>query len=221
MLRASETTARFCKVGRIAKSHGKNGEVLVQVCAETFFDELLEREIWIVPPTLDTRVGKIEGVRPLGDDLLIKFSQVTDLGQAREISGRAVYVEATGLSNEALAAFQGGERDTEDPRARVLGYAVTSAEWGELGTIVEVIETGANDVWVMHGDAYGEVLLPVIEDCVLEIDDEKRSARVYVLPGLIDCDAGEPCKGRRTHPNLGSRTGEVCVLCTPRPQSEV
>ena len=59
-------------------------------------------------------------------------------------------------------------------------------ERGELGVIDEIIVTGANDVWVVRGGPLGEVLIPVIDDCVLEVDTETRTARVRLLPGLIE-----------------------------------
>ena len=54
-----------------------------------------------------------------------------------------------------------------------------------LGTLVEVLETGANDVYVLRGSEYGEVLLPVTEETVLETDIE--AGRVLVRPpvGLL------------------------------------
>ena len=53
---------------------------------------------------------------------------------------------------------------------------------GVLGEIVEVIVTGANDVWVVDGP-FGEVLLPVIDDVVLDVDEEARTAQVRLLAG--------------------------------------
>jgi 16S rRNA processing protein RimM len=51
---------------------------------------------------------------------------------------------------------------------------------------VDVIETGANDVWVVQGTRFGEVLLPVTDEVVLDVDDASGTAHVRLLPGLID-----------------------------------
>ena len=64
------------------------------------------------------------------------------------------------------------------------GLAVTDVRRGLLGEVVEVIVTGANDVWVLEGPL-GEVLLPVIDDVVVRVDYESRTATVQALPGLL------------------------------------
>jgi 16S rRNA processing protein RimM len=55
-------------------------------------------------------------------------------------------------------------------------------EW--LGQIVDVIETGANDVYVVHGPR-GEVLLPAIDDVILDLDLESKQMVVHLIPGLL------------------------------------
>jgi 16S rRNA processing protein RimM len=66
-----------------------------------------------------------------------------------------------------------------------VGCAVEDEERGSLGTIREVIATGANDVWVVRGDG-DEVLLPVIDDVVVDVDAATRVIRVRLLPGLME-----------------------------------
>jgi len=62
---------------------------------------------------------------------------------------------------------------------------VIDDERGLIGTVDDVIITGANDVWIVDGP-FGEVLIPVIEDVVHEIDEDAMTARVTLLPGLIE-----------------------------------
>jgi 16S rRNA processing protein RimM len=70
----------------------------------------------------------------------------------------------------------------EDP----VGMSVFDEERGGLGVIDEVLVTGANDVWIVRGGPFGEVLIPVIDQCVLELDWDAMVARVRLLPGLIE-----------------------------------
>ncbi len=63
------------------------------------------------------------------------------------------------------------------------GLQVLSDQGKELGTIVEVIETGANNVFVVRGPD-GELLLPDTEEVVLDIDFDKGKMTVHLLPGL-------------------------------------
>ncbi len=83
-------------------------------------------------------------------------------------------------------------REEDDPFVRTedepdpVGLAVIDEERGDLGCVEDVIVTGANDVWVIRGERYGEVLVPVIDDVVLGVDEEMRTARVRLLPGLLE-----------------------------------
>ena len=56
---------------------------------------------------------------------------------------------------------------------------------GEEGKLVDVIETGANEVYVVEFDKYGEVLIPAIHDCILDVDIEAMSMKVHLLEGLV------------------------------------
>jgi len=76
------------------------------------------------------------------------------------------------------------------PLVRFAGIEdIDAARELELGTVVDVIVTGANDVWVIDGP-YGEVLVPVIDDVVRDVDEENGTARTRLLDGLIDDDKG-------------------------------
>ena len=81
-----------------------------------------------------------------------------------------------------------------EPEDDPVGLRVVDATRGDLGEVTDVIITGANDVWVVSGPRFGEVLVPVIDHVVLEVDWDKNLARVELLPGLID---GEYDRARR------------------------
>ena len=67
----------------------------------------------------------------------------------------------------------------------MIGIAVTSDEGEDLGTIEDVLQTGANDVYVIQKDGE-EILLPAIKDCIKEVDIEAGTMTVHLLPGLRD-----------------------------------
>ena len=67
----------------------------------------------------------------------------------------------------------------------LLGRAVVDVRYGELGVIEEVMLTPANDVWVVDGTRYGEVLIPVIEQVVDTVPSDGPIS-VRVMDGLID-----------------------------------
>ena len=69
----------------------------------------------------------------------------------------------------------------------LMGREVVDERFGLLGTIVEIMSPPPNDVWVVEGDRYGEVLIPVIEQVVLDLPDT-GTISVHVMDGLIDMD---------------------------------
>ena len=69
--------------------------------------------------------------------------------------------------------------------ADLIGMMVKEEDGAILGTVSDVLQTGANDVYVVALADGGEVLLPAIKDCILSVDMEKREMQVHVLDGLL------------------------------------
>ncbi len=55
----------------------------------------------------------------------------------------------------------------------------------EFGTLKDVMETGANDVYIIDSAEHGEVLLPAIRECILDVDLEKNVMTIHLMKGLI------------------------------------
>lgn len=66
------------------------------------------------------------------------------------------------------------------------GLKVYDEEKGFLGELTEILETGANDVYIVKSEEYGEVLLPAIKSVIKEVNLEENVMRVKLLPGIID-----------------------------------
>jgi len=173
-------TQRFVTIGRIKKSFGINGEVLAQLCVGASFDELIGIEAWVTPPPLSWRNGKIRSVEAHGDDVKVSFEGLDSIDEAKPLAGASIIVARGAVRDELLEPVE------VDPA--IVGYQVTDELYGDLGTISEIILTGANDVWVVHG-RYGEVLIPVIDDVVRAVDGDTKYVSVKLLSGLIE---GEP-----------------------------
>jgi 16S rRNA processing protein RimM len=135
-------------------------------------ERLAGLEVWFVPPPALVRTGRITGVRPGPKGPLFAIDTVADLGTAETLRGCTVLARAADLP-EAVEEF--------DP----VGMEVFDHERGLLGEITDVIVTGANDVWVVEGP-FGEVLLPVIDQVLVDIDEEAGVVNVTLLPGLIE-----------------------------------
>jgi 16S rRNA processing protein RimM len=67
----------------------------------------------------------------------------------------------------------------------IIGLRVETVDGRTLGTVRDVIQTGANDVYVVQRDA-GEVLVPAISEVVDAIDIENGLLRITPLAGMLD-----------------------------------
>ena len=56
----------------------------------------------------------------------------------------------------------------------------------QIGTLADVMQTGANDVYVINMTDGRELLLPAIKECILSVDMEERKMVVHILDGLLD-----------------------------------
>jgi 16S rRNA processing protein RimM len=174
--------APFTALARVVKSHGLKGEVAVEPAADLPFVLPIGLEVWFVPPPSGVRTGRIENVRPGPKGPLVKVSGIDDIGAAQTLVGSDILARTEDMPEEWCEPLDDGT----DP----VGLTITDIGHGLLGEVVDLIVTGANDVWVVDGP-FGEVLLPVIDDVVLSIDWEAGTAEVSLLPGLLPEGADE------------------------------
>ena len=163
-------SAPFRAVGTIVKAHGLKGEVSVAPAADLPFLLSEGLHVWLVPPPAGVRDCLIESVRPGPKGPLVKLTGIDDPNVAVSLRGVELCVSADTLPPDLA-------RPPFDP----VGLRVVTLSGVELGRVEDSIETGANDVWVVRGDAHGEVLLPVIDDVVLDIDETHRVAQFFEM----------------------------------------
>ena len=170
------SASTYVELGRVVKTHGLKGEVSVAIAADLPFTLPEGLDVWFVPPPVGVRTGRIEGVRPGPKGPLVKISGVDDVDAAYALCGTEMLAKRADIPQEW---FEEGEEEFDAD-----GMIVRDERRGLLGEVVETIVTGANDVWVVDGP-FGQVLLPVIDDVVLEIDEAAGEIRVRLLPGLL------------------------------------
>ena len=170
------TPGPFTALARVVKTHGLKGEVAVEPATDLPFVLPVGLELWFVPPPSAVRTGSVEGVRRGPKGPLVKISGIDDIGVAKTLVGADLMARTSDLPD----GWGEPDADELDP----IGLRVSEARRGYLGEVVELIVTGANDVWVLDGPL-GEVLIPVIDECVLSIDWDGRTAQVSAMPGLL------------------------------------
>jgi 16S rRNA processing protein RimM len=168
---------RYLLVGRVSRPHGVRGELRVEIITD-YPERLSEHTyFYLAPPGSPAVVRRflVEKVRIHGDVALLKLVGCDDRNAADELRGLLVQIPV----EEAMPLEEG-----EYYLYQLIGVQVETEDGEGLGQVVDVIETGANDVYVVRGPR-GEVLLPAIQDVVLGLDLESKRMVVRLLAGLL------------------------------------
>jgi len=168
-------TPPFVTIGRIIKTHGTHGEVSFAPTDGLPVSLLEGLDVWVVPPTTALSATRIESVRPGPKGPLVHLADVASIDDAAMLRGRQLTARASDLP-PALT----------EPAFDPIGWRVVDESGTDLGHVVETIVTGANDVWVVEEGPFGQFCLPVIDDVILELDDQRKTATVHLLPGLVE-----------------------------------
>jgi 16S rRNA processing protein RimM len=161
---------RLVVIGEAVKPFGIRGELKVHPFTESF--EAFERSSTLVLGNVPYRV---QSFRKHKGAALISFEGIDTPEKARELVGSLVQTAPENLPPK---------EDDEYYWFELIGMKVRTVDGRDLGTVADLMRTGAHDVLQVEGD-YGEVLLPMIEQVVLEVDTEKGEVLVDPLEGLI------------------------------------
>ena len=172
------------QVGVITTTHGVRGEVKV---FPTTDDPARYKKLKRV--ILDTGTEKreleIAGVRFFKNLVIVKFKGIDNINDVEQYVRKNLYVTRDNA---------GELKENEYFIADLIGLSVKTDEGETLGEITDVLKTGANDVYVIRQDDGEELLIPVIKDCIKQVDVEGKNVLVHLLPGLRELN--QKPKGR-------------------------
>ena len=164
------------QVGIITSTHGVRGEVKVYPTTD---DPRRFRRLKEV--VLDTGKEKmnleIEGVKFFKQFVILKFKGLDNINDIEKYRQKSLYV-----TRKNAVRLQKDEYFIAD----LIGLKVQDESGKELGTVKDVIETGANDVYEVEMADGKSLLLPAIKQCILNVDVENGTMQVHVLEGLLD-----------------------------------
>ena len=163
----------FLVVGKLRHPHGVRGEILLEVITD--FPERLQPGMKVFVGE-EHRPERILTRRVHGKGLLVSFEGYTTPETVGALRNSLVYVPTAG--RPALPAG-------EYYHHQLLGLLVTAEDGNELGRLAEILSTAAHDIYVVRSESGAEILLPAIDEVILEIDLDKGLLRVHLLPGLI------------------------------------
>ena len=164
------------QVGIITSTHGVRGEVKVYPTTD---DPRRFRRLKEV--VLDTGKEKmnleIEGVKFFKQFVILKFKGLDNINDIEKYRQKSLYV-----TRKNAVRLQRDEYFIAD----LIGLKVEEEDGKELGTVKDVLETGANDVYEVEMADGKSLLLPAIKQCILNVDVENGTMQVHVLEGLLD-----------------------------------
>jgi 16S rRNA processing protein RimM len=164
---------RFLAIGRIARAHGVGGEVAVEVLTD-FPERFAILETVYLGTNEDAQPFGLAGHRWHNERVLLTLEGITNRTEAERLRGCLVQIpldEAMPLSDGFYYAHQ------------LRGLTVVTGQGEILGQVTDFLETGANGVYVVGGQA-GQVLLPAIPDVILRIDLDQGLIIVELPAGM-------------------------------------
>ena len=166
---------QYLRVGVITTTHGLRGEVKVFPTTDSK-ERFLEIDEVVLRTSREETVLHIEMVRFFKQLVIVKFKEYNRIEDVENLKQAELYV-----SRDNAAPLEEGEYYIGD----LIGMKVFTDDGEEFGEILDVMETGANDVYVIDTQKYGEVLIPAIKQCILEVDIQSERMTIHLLPGLI------------------------------------
>lgn len=164
------------QVGVVSNTHGVRGEVKVFPTTDDV-KRFKKLKTVLMEAGPQTREMKIESVRFFKQFVILKFQGIDDMDAALTLKGKSLLVtrqDAVRLRADEYFIADLIDLEVYDDTDRL------------LGTVTDVLQTGANDVYAVRMPDGKELLLPAIKECILQIDMENGRMSVHVMDGLLD-----------------------------------
>ena len=164
------------QVGVITTTHGVRGEVKVFPTTDDSKRFRKLKEV-ILDTGKEEKVLEVEGVKFFKNLVILKFRDYDNITDIEKYKGCSLYVtraNAVRLKRDEYFV------------ADLIGMDVFLEDGQPFGTLKDVMETGANDVYVIEMSDGREVLVPAIKDCIRKVEPEAGRMEIHLLPGLLD-----------------------------------
>lgn len=164
------------KVGIISSTHGIKGEVKVFPTTDDP-QRFKKLDRVLLDSGKEKRELKIQSVKFFKQFVIVKFAEINDINDVEQYKGSSLWV-----TRKQAVTLDKDEYFIAD----LIGISVTAPKEQLKGRLKDVIETGANDVYVIELSDGRELLLPAIKECVLSVDIEKGEMQIRLLDGLLE-----------------------------------
>jgi 16S rRNA processing protein RimM len=164
----------FLVVGKLRRPHGVYGEILMEILTD--FPERFQAETEVYAGN-EYQPLRIRSIRKHRRALLVAFDGYDDRDSVGQLRNQFVHVRT-----DDRPPLPEGEYYFHE----LTGLQVVTDDGENLGVLTSILETGANDVYIVKPSDEGkDILLPAIDPVILKIDLEQGQILVHILPGLI------------------------------------
>jgi 16S rRNA processing protein RimM len=167
---------QYLECGKIVGTHGLRGEIKVQPWSDSP-DFLCGFDVFYLDANGEKPI-RVASARVHKHMALLCFEGINSIDDANNMRGKVLYINRDDAPDDGKPFIQD-----------LLGLAVLDADTGEFyGKLMEVLETGANDIYIVRNDEGGEKLIPVIPQVVISTDIKGGEVLIRPLRGLFDAD---------------------------------
>ena len=167
---------QLLQVGILSSTHGVHGEMKVFPTTDDPGRYKKLKRVFLDTGSEMTEL-KLESVKFFKKFVIVKFEGYDSINDIEKYKGRSIFV-----NREDAVRLGRNEYFIAD----LIGMRVIDEDEEDLGELADVMETGANDVYVIKLVNGGELLLPAIKQCILSVDVNSSVMKVHVLDGLMD-----------------------------------
>ncbi len=160
------------KIGKIVNAVGLKGEVKVYNYSDSI-DIYETTEAMYV----EDRLTAIENVRPQKNMVILKLAGTDDRNAAEALKGKELYI-----TEDDLPELPEGQFYIRD----LIGMSVTEEDGTVLGHVSNVLQNTAQNIFEVERENGKKLLIPKVDQFVLNIDAEKRNITVRLLEGMLD-----------------------------------
>ena len=164
----------FVVIGKFRRPHGIKGEIRMTVLTD--YPELISPG-QVIYAGDRYKTYTIKDIRWHGGDMLVSLKEMPDRTAVEIFRNIMVY-----MKSEDMPELPEGEYFIH----QLVGMEVITDQDEKLGVLKEILITGANDVYLVESQEGKELLLPAIDEVILDIDQEKGQILVHIIPGLLD-----------------------------------
>jgi 16S rRNA processing protein RimM len=160
----------------ISSTHGVRGEVKVFPTTDDV-NRFKKLKTVILDLGREQKTLNIESVKFFKNMVILKFKEFNDINEIEKYKGKDLLIH-----REQAVKLGPDENFIVD----LIGLKVVTDEGKEFGTVTDVLQTGANDVYVIQTPEGKEYLFPAIKQCILDVDLDAQVMTVHIMEGLLD-----------------------------------